>query len=71
MEAAQKQAVPPQDLPNAMFKCIGACALYDIGSLSYSTRVGTFFLPYNFFTRLFATAAPFLPDYKKYNESRN
>jgi short-subunit dehydrogenase len=32
MEAAQKTAVPPQELPNEMFKCIGACALRDIGS---------------------------------------
>jgi short-subunit dehydrogenase len=31
MEAAQKTAVPPQELPNEMFKSIGACALRDIG----------------------------------------
>ena len=31
MEAAQKSAVPPQDLPNSIFKSIGACALRDLG----------------------------------------
>jgi len=38
--------------------------------MAVATRMGTFFLPYNFFTELFATAAPFLPDYKKHNKSR-
>lgn len=32
MEAAQKSAVPPEDLPNEIFKSIGACALRDLGS---------------------------------------
>ena len=31
MEAAQKSAVPPQDLPNDIFRSIGACALRDLG----------------------------------------
>lgn len=34
MEAAQKKAVPPQDLPNAIFKSIGACCLNDVGGES-------------------------------------
>jgi len=70
MEAAQKSAVPPSALPDEIFKSIGYCALRDIGGMAVGTRMGTFFLPYNFFTELFAFAAPFLPDYKKYNMQR-
>mmetsp|Transcript_1831 Transcript_1831/g.2564 ORF Transcript_1831/g.2564 Transcript_1831/m.2564 type:complete len:331 (+) Transcript_1831:77-1069(+) len=70
MEAAQKSAVPPQDLPNDIFRSIGACALRDLGGMAWGTRMGTFFLPYNFFTELFTVAAPFLPDYKKHNQTR-
>mmetsp|Transcript_17579 Transcript_17579/g.24786 ORF Transcript_17579/g.24786 Transcript_17579/m.24786 type:complete len:332 (+) Transcript_17579:62-1057(+) len=70
MEAAQKSAVPPQDLPNDIFKSIGCCALRDLGSMAVGTRMGTFFLPYNFFTECFTAAAPFLPDYKKHNSNR-
>ncbi len=33
MEAAQKSAVPPQDLPNEIFRSIGACALRDLGGM--------------------------------------
>lgn len=71
MEAAQKSAVPPQELPNAILRSIGACALHDIGSLAWSTRMGTFFIPYNLFTGMFAMAAPFLPDYKVHNAKRS
>eukprot|EP00979_Chaetoceros_neogracilis_P011036 scaffold2667_cov218-Chaetoceros_neogracile.AAC.3 len=70
MEAAQKSAVPPQDLPNAIFKSIGACCLNDLGGMAVGTRMGTFFLPYNFFTELFTAAAPFLSDYKNHNSER-
>jgi len=70
MEAAQKSAVPPDSLPNDIFRSIGVCALRDLGGLAVGTRMGTFFMPYNFFTKLFATAAPFLPDYKKHNKTR-
>jgi len=70
MEAAQKSAVPPSGLPNEIFKAIGVCALRDVGGMAWGTRMGTFFLPFNFFTELFATAAPFLPDYKKHNANR-
>lgn len=70
MEAAQKSAVPPEDLPNAIFKSIGACALRDLGGMALGTRMGTFFLPYNLFTEGFTAAAPFLPDYKKHNAAR-
>lgn len=71
MEAAQKSAVPPQELPNEILKSIGACALRDLGGMALGTRMGTFFLPYNFFTRMFAIAAPFLGDYKTHNAARN
>jgi len=70
MEAAQKSAVPPDDLPNDMFRSIGVCALRDLGGMALGTRMGTFFLPYNFFSCLFSAAAPFLPDYKVNNEKR-
>lgn len=70
MEAAQKSAVPPQDLPNAIFKSIGACTLNDLGGMAVGTRMGTFFLPYNFFTGMFTMAAPFLGDYKKHHSER-
>jgi len=71
MEAAQKTAVPPEDLPNDIFRSIGACALRDLGGMALGTRMGTFFLPYNFFTELFSFAAPYLPDYKKHNANRS
>lgn len=70
MEAAQRSAVPPQELPNAILRAVGACALRDLGGMAVGTRVGTFFLPYNFFTQLFAMAAPLLPDYKEHNAKR-
>jgi hypothetical protein len=38
--------------------------------MAMGSRMGTFFLPYNFFTELFSTAAPFLPDYKTHNKTR-
>jgi short-subunit dehydrogenase len=31
MEAAQRSAVPPQDLPDSIFRSIGVCALRDLG----------------------------------------
>ncbi|GMI51865.1 hypothetical protein TeGR_g2742, partial [Tetraparma gracilis] len=55
MEAAQKQA---------------NCYLYDIGGMAVGTRLGTWFLPFSFFSTCFAKAAPFLPDFKKHNASR-
>jgi len=70
MESAKKGAVPPQDLPDSIFKCIGVCALKDIGGLAWSTRMGTFFIPYNVFTMIFSFAAPYLPDYKHHNKNR-
>uniref|UniRef100_A0A7S1YAC6 Uncharacterized protein n=1 Tax=Grammatophora oceanica TaxID=210454 RepID=A0A7S1YAC6_9STRA len=70
LEAAAKSAVPPDVLPNEIFKSVGACALRDIGGMAVGTRMGTFFLPFNFFTELFSVAAPFLPDYKKHNTTR-
>ena len=70
MESAQKSAVPPQQLPDEILKSIGVCALRDIGGMAVGTRMGTWFIPYNFFTGLFAFAAPWLPDYKKHNKNR-
>mmetsp|Transcript_350 Transcript_350/g.741 ORF Transcript_350/g.741 Transcript_350/m.741 type:complete len:204 (+) Transcript_350:600-1211(+) len=70
MEAAQKSAVPPQDLPNDILRSIGRCALRDLGSMAWGTRMGTWFLPYNFFTVAFTMAAPYLPDYKNHNANR-
>ena len=70
MESAQKTAVPPEALPNEIFKSIGCCALRDLGAMAWGTRMGTFFLPYNLFTIFFTLAAPLLPDYKKHNANR-
>lgn len=70
LESACKQAVPPEALPDDIFRSIGCCALRDLGGMAWSSRMGTFFLPYNFFTEVFATAAPFLPDWKTHNVTR-
>jgi hypothetical protein len=35
LESACKQAVPPEALPDEIFKSIGACALRDIGGAYY------------------------------------
>jgi len=70
LESASKNAVPPDDLPNDIFRSIGVCALRDLGGMALGTRMGTFFLPYNFFTCMFTAAAPFLPDYKENNKKR-
>ena len=43
MEAAQKSAVPPQDLPNEIFRSIGACALRDLGGTNIFFFVSLFF----------------------------
>jgi hypothetical protein len=38
--------------------------------MAVSTRIGTFFMPYNFFTEVFTMAAPYLSDYKRHNAER-
>jgi len=70
IEAAAKNAVTPDAITDDMLRSVGACALRDLGALAWSTRMGTFFLPFNFFTELFAFAAPFLPDWKNHNKNR-
>ena len=70
IEAAAKGAVAPSDLPDDIFRSIGGAALRDLGGLAWGTRMGTFFLPYNFFARAFAIAAPFMPDWKTHNKDR-
>jgi short-subunit dehydrogenase len=70
LESACKQAVPPEALPDDIFRSIGVCALRDLGGMAVGSRMGTFWLPYNFFTEMFATAAPYLPDWKTHNKTR-
>lgn len=70
LESACKQAVAPDTLPDDIFRSIGACALRDMGGVALGSRMGTWFLPYNFFTEVFAAAAPFLPDWKTHNKAR-
>jgi len=70
MEQAQKSAVGPEALPNEILRSVGCCALRDIGAMAWGTRIGTFFMPYNFFTELFTAASPFLNDYKVHNNNR-
>ena len=70
MEQASKGAVGPEVLPNEIFRSVGCCALRDLGGMAWVTRIGTFFIPFNFFTELFTAAAPFLPDYKVHNKNR-
>jgi hypothetical protein len=70
IEAAAKNAISPEAIVDDMLRSIGACALRDLGGLAWGTRMGTFFLPYNFFAELFATAAPFMPDWKTHNKHR-
>lgn len=70
IDSASKQAVSPDALPDDIFRSIGACALRDLGGLALGTRMGTWFLPYNFFTEVFAAAAPYLPDWKTHNKAR-
>ena len=67
---AQKSAVGPELLPNEILRSIGCCALRDLGGMAWGTRIGTFFIPYNFFTELFTAASTFLPDYKVHNKNR-
>lgn len=70
IEAAAKNAATPDSVVDDMLRSIGACALRDLGGMAWGTRMGTFFLPYNFFSELFATFAPFLPDWKNHNKHR-
>lgn len=70
MESAQKSAVSPDLLPDEIFRSVGVCVLRDIGGMAQATRIGTFFIPYNIFTMIFAAAAPYLPDYKNHNKNR-
>ena len=72
IEAAAKSAADPNDITDDFLRSVGAynCAWRDLGALAWSTRIGTFFVPYNFFTALFAAAAPFLPDWKTHNQHR-
>ncbi|KAL3801702.1 hypothetical protein ACHAW5_010042 [Stephanodiscus triporus] len=70
MEQAQKSAVGPELLPDEILRSIGCCALRDLGAMAWGTRMGTFFIPYNIFTEIFALAAPYLNDYKVHNKNR-
>jgi len=70
IEKAAQNAVAPEAITGDILRSIGACAYRDLGTLAWSTRLGTFFLPYNLFAELFATAAPFLPDWKTHNKNR-
>ncbi|CAB9497658.1 oxooacyl-coA reductase let-767 [Seminavis robusta] len=70
IEAAAKSAVPPSELPDDIFRSIGRAALRDLGGLAWSSRMGTFWVPYNCFTRIFAIAAPFMEDWKQHNKNR-
>jgi hypothetical protein len=38
--------------------------------MAIGTRMGTFFLPFNFFAEAFAFAAPYMPDWKNHNQHR-
>jgi short chain dehydrogenase len=38
--------------------------------MAMGTRMGTFFLPFNFFAEMFAFAAPYLPDWKNHVQHR-
>ena len=71
IEAAAKNAVPPTDLPDDILRSIGGAAIRDLGAMAWSTRIGTFWLPYNFFARIFAILAPFMPDWKTHNKNRS
>lgn len=70
IESASKHAVSPDALPDDIFRSIGVCALRDLGGLALGSRMGTWFLPFNFFTEVFANAAPYLPDWKTHNKAR-
>ena len=70
IEAAAQSAVTPDSITNDILRSVGACAYRDLGGLAWGTRMGTFFLPYNLFSELFATAAPYMPDWKVHNKHR-
>ncbi|KAL7576980.1 hypothetical protein ACA910_006735 [Epithemia clementina (nom. ined.)] len=70
IEAAAKNATPPEKITDDILRSVGACAYRDLGSLAWATRMGTFFLPYNLFSELFATFAPLMPDWKTHNKNR-
>ena len=70
IEAAAQSAVSPDSIVQDIFKSIGVCAYRDLGALAWSTRLGTFFIPYNLFAELFATFAPLMPDWKAHNKTR-
>ena len=70
IEAAAKNAIQPDAITDDMLRSIGVCAYRDLGTLAWATRMGTFFLPYNLFSELFATFAPLMPDWKAHNKNR-
>jgi short-subunit dehydrogenase len=70
IEAAAQNAVKPEDITADIFRSIGACAWRDLGGVAWGTRLGTFFLPYNMFSELFAIAAPYFPDWKSHSKGR-
>ncbi|GKY97636.1 hypothetical protein MPSEU_000722000 [Mayamaea pseudoterrestris] len=70
IEAAAKSAVTPDSITDDIFKSIGACAWRDLGGMAIGTRIGTVFLPFNFFAEVFKFVAPQLPDWKVHNKNR-
>lgn len=71
IEAAAKNAALPDHIVNDIFRSIGSgCALRDLGTMAWCTRIVTFFIPLNTFVMMFTLAAPYLPDWKTHNQHR-
>lgn len=70
LEMAQKAAVAPSAVPVKMLSCVGRSHLGDLGTMAVSVRAFVALVPYDFLTGLFAFAAPWMGDYKKYNSNR-
>ena len=70
-DAAYKNAVEPDSLPNQIFGVIGrGCVLADLGGVAIGMRLGVTMLGLNAMTFGFALVAPLLPDYKN-NDKKN
>ncbi|EIE24820.1 NAD(P)-binding protein [Coccomyxa subellipsoidea C-169] len=59
------QAVHPDALPDAVFRCIGRTVWADIGTTALCFRLAMKLMDYNLMATITALMAPLLPDFKK------
>ena len=70
LDLAKKSAVSPGTVPAKMLSCLGRCHWGDLGPMATVVRTVWAVLPYDVFASAFSLFAPYMGDYKAYDENR-